>query len=68
MLRGFVAMAKAAPNGSAVNQPVEEMEFLLIKGTASPDPKATENEPDDWPLYRHDRWRSASTAAVSSTK
>lgn len=64
MLRGFVAMAQAAPNGSDVNQPVEEMEFLLIKGAASPDPNATESEPDDWPLYRHDRWRSASTAAI----
>lgn len=63
MLRGFVAMAKASPGGTNANRPLDEMEFVLEKGPAVADPNAVKTKPDDWPLYRHDRWRSASTVA-----
>ena len=61
MLRGFVAMAPALKKDSPVNLPTEKIDFLLIKGTAKPDPNAAKPKPEDWPLYRHDRWRSGST-------
>ena len=66
MLRGFVAMAPAPVtpvNGVAVaNLPLSELEFPLEKGPAKSDPNAPMTQPDDWPLYRNDRWRSASSA------
>ena len=40
MLRGFVAMAPAAAEGSAANLPPEKIEFLLEKGPAEADPDA----------------------------
>jgi outer membrane protein assembly factor BamB len=71
MLRGFVAMAplpgKAVAGGSdfwPAKTPPEEMEFLLEKGPAEVDPQAAGPQRDDWPLYRHDRWRSGSTIAA----
>ncbi|MCP4782385.1 MAG: PQQ-binding-like beta-propeller repeat protein [Fuerstiella sp.] len=60
MLRGFVAMAPAAAEDSPANLPVDEMEFLLIKGPGKADAAAANPAPHDWPLYRRDRWRSAS--------
>ncbi len=68
MLRGFVAMAPASPGESTVHLPIDQMEFVLEKGTAEPDPLATGPQPDDWPLYRHDRWRSASSQAPGPNK
>ena len=67
MLRGFVAMAPAAPLGTAANRPLDQIDFILEKGPASADPNAADAGPSDWPLYRHDRWRSASTAAMGPT-
>ena len=65
MLRGFVAMAPAPlspTNGIPVaSLPIDQLEFPLEKGPATADPDAAQTEPDDWPLYRHDRWRSASS-------
>ncbi len=60
MLRGFVAMAPAKENKSAANLPAEEIKFVFEKGPAKPDPNAANPLPHDWPLYRHDRWRSGS--------
>ncbi|MHC4996502.1 MAG: outer membrane protein assembly factor BamB family protein [Planctomycetota bacterium] len=62
MLRGFVAMAPAKPDdaNSVANTPVDELEFTLIKGPASVDPNAPQPLEHDWPLYRHDPWRSGS--------
>ncbi len=60
MLRGFVAMAPALEKDSPANLPVEQIEFLLEKGPAKADPKAANPQLSDWPLYRHDRWRSSS--------
>ncbi len=62
MLRGFVAMAPALDKNSPANLPVDQIEFVLEKGPAQIDPNAKKNRPTDWPLYRHDRWRSSSTA------
>ncbi len=61
MLRGFVAMASAAETGSIGEIPPEEIEFLLEKGPGKYDPKAPSPAEHDWPLYRHDRWRSSSS-------
>lgn len=63
MLRGFVAMAKAAVGQHDANRPLDEIDFVLETGPAKIDPNAAESGPNDWPLYRHDRWRSSSTAA-----
>lgn len=64
MLRGFVAMAPAIGGESAVRLPVDQVEFLLEKGPAQRDTAAPNPQPNDWPLYRHDRWRSGSTSAA----
>ncbi len=62
MLRGFVAMAPKSPSPShASNLPPDKIEFLLEKGSAVVDRNAAATQPDDWPLYRHDRWRSGSS-------
>ena len=63
MLRGFVAMAPAAAEESPATQPLDEIEFLLEKGPAEADRNAANPRADDWPLYRHDRWRSGSTTS-----
>ncbi len=60
MLRGFVAMAPAAKDESAANLPLDQIDFLLEKGPAEADPAAANPQAHDWPLYRHDRWRSGS--------
>ena len=60
MLRGFVAMAAATGEDSPANLPPEEIDFLFEEGPAKFDPDAADPQKHDWPLYRHDRWRSAS--------
>jgi len=64
MLRGFVAMAPAPPLESPAKRPLDQIEFVLETGPATPDPEAQDAQPHDWPLYRHDRWRSASTTSA----
>lgn len=64
MLRGYVAMAPAAKKQSLASRPLDQIEFLLEKGPADIDPDAANPQAHDWPLYRHDRWRSGSTAAT----
>ena len=61
MLRGFVSMAPSGGEYTKVTRPVEELEFPLELGPAERDTKAAAAKPDDWPLYRNDRWRSGST-------
>lgn len=68
MLRGFVAMAPTAGEDSPANTPVEELNFLLEKGPAEIDPAAANPQPHDWPLYRHDRWRSSSATTSGPAK
>lgn len=67
MLRGYVAMAPAEPLSPA-SLPVDRLTFILEKGPATPDPDAGEPTEKDWPLYRHDRWRSASSVAAGPKK
>ncbi len=64
MLRGFVAMASAAAADSPTKKPLDQIKFVLEKGPAQADPQAADPGENDWPLYRHDRWRSGSTAAA----
>jgi len=63
MLRGFVAMAPATGDESPATRPLDQIEFLLKKGPAQADPDAASPQAHDWPLYRHDRWRSGSSRA-----
>ena len=65
MLRGFVAMAPAAPEGAySASRPIEEIVFPVKKGSASVDPKAANPGENDWPTYRGDRWRSGSAKSA----
>ncbi|GIW78922.1 MAG: hypothetical protein KatS3mg105_0729 [Gemmatales bacterium] len=61
MLRGYVAMAPASTRPNPATLPVEKIDFVLEKGPAQADPKAASPTERDWPLYRHDVWRSSST-------
>ncbi|MDH3585184.1 MAG: PQQ-binding-like beta-propeller repeat protein, partial [Phycisphaerae bacterium] len=63
MLRGYVAMAPAHKEEPPADRPLDQIEFLLEQGPARPDPDAANPVDHDWPLYRHDRWRSGSTAS-----
>jgi outer membrane protein assembly factor BamB len=74
ILRGYVALA---PEGASGEWQVARDESRLEKGPAfakasagtpafgSQNPKSEIRNPKsvDWPLYRHDRWRSGSTTA-----
>lgn len=63
MLRGFVAMAPEGGQAERVNRPVDQLEFPLEVGAGKVDADAPSPKLTDWPLYRHDRWRSGSTKA-----
>ena len=72
ILRGYVALA---PLGSDKNAPahrsVEKIQFALEKGPAYgqvSDPVPQLSDSADWPLYRHDRWRSGSTTSPGPEK
>jgi len=68
MLRGFVALAPATGKESSANSPTDQIDFRLETGPAQADPAAPNPLPHDWPLYRHDRWRSASTPASGPSR
>ena len=67
MLRGYVAMAPEHPSKSKgkyiPDMPVEKINFSLTKGSAEADPKAAKPSNADWPMYRHDAWRSSSSTS-----
>ncbi|NCO39326.1 MAG: hypothetical protein COZ06_08745 [Armatimonadetes bacterium CG_4_10_14_3_um_filter_66_18] len=66
MLRGFTALAPRSPETSPAHKPLDQIEFPLEKGPAFgaiPSAESQVADPNDWPLYRHDAWRSGSTAA-----
>ena len=67
MLRGYVAMAPEHPAVAAGNYPpgfsADKINFILTKETADPDPGAPRPSASDWPVYRHDVWRSSSSTA-----
>ncbi|MCP4891292.1 MAG: PQQ-binding-like beta-propeller repeat protein [Planctomycetaceae bacterium] len=66
MLRGYVAMAPAAE--STVHQDINEIKFLLERGSATVPTESAPAKETDWPLYRHDRWRSGSTVTAGPTE
>ena len=72
MLRGYVAMAPDHPlveKGQYIpSRPAEEIEFPHVKGTAAVDPEAPAPSPGDWPMYRHDVWRSGSATVPGPEK
>lgn len=74
MLRGYVAMAPEHPGLKKgtypPDLPADKINFTLTKEGAEPDPKAAAPLPSDWPMYRHDVWRSSSstTAGPKQTK
>lgn len=71
MLRGYVAMAPKHPGKEAgaypPSLPVEEIDFKLKAGDATFDSKAAAPLDSDWPMYRHDVWRSSS-ATIAGPK
>jgi len=64
MLRGYVALAPRAPGRSPASLALSQIEFPIERGPARADADATDPLPSDWPLYRHDPWRSGSTTAA----
>ena len=72
ILRGYTALA---PLGSEKNaparRPLEKIRFALEKGPAygqASDAAPSHSDSADWPLYRHDRWRSSSTTSPGPEK
>ena len=66
MLRGFVALAPRSLEASPAHKPLNQIKFPLEKGTAFKEISNRKSQianPNDWPLYRHDAWRSGSTTA-----
>jgi len=72
ILRGYVALAPIASDRNApARRPLEKIPFALEKGPAYgqvSDPIPQLSDSADWPIYRHDRWRSASTTAPGPEK
>jgi outer membrane protein assembly factor BamB len=59
MLRGYVAMAPAYPGAGSWGK-AEPSDFALEKGVAPP-AIGTADSTHEWPCYRQNAWRSAST-------
>lgn len=68
MLRGYVAMAPEHPGSKKSayppDLPADKIDFTLTKEGAEVDPNAAKPGPADWPMYRHDAWRSSSATAA----
>jgi outer membrane protein assembly factor BamB len=60
MLRGYAALAPARPGGNPALQPVSQLKFVTQHGVEPPTDAPAQHQ-DDWPMYRHDAWRSGST-------
>jgi outer membrane protein assembly factor BamB len=67
MLRGYTAIASERPAGSIADLKVDQIEFPLEKGVEPPAHAAVQDDTQDWPMYRHDAWRSGSTTAQAPT-
>jgi outer membrane protein assembly factor BamB len=72
ILRGYVALAPIGSDTNApANRPLENIQFALEKGPAYGkivNSQSSIVNPEDWPIYRHDRWRSASTKSPGPEK
>lgn len=66
MLRGYTALAPERKAGDIGKLDVKNMEFKLESGEDPPTLVSKKN--DDWPAYRNDNWRSASTSAAGPTE
>ncbi len=68
MLRGYVGLAPQYPGKDAASYPpdlpVEQIQFVLEKGSGTADSKAPAADVADWPMYRNDAWRSSSSLAA----
>ena len=69
MLRGYTALAPERPQGGVADMKLDQVEFALEKGNAPAPavPNGAKPTTDDWPMYRHDGWRSGSTRAKGPT-
>ncbi len=61
MLRGYTALAPAASDGSLPKE-LERLTFPVDRGVDAPVATAALSA-DEWPMYRHDSWRSGATSA-----
>jgi len=63
MLRGYAALATARPQGDAIPEDLDELEFIVERGVEPPavDGPTNDTVDDSWPCYRRDAWRSGST-------
>ena len=72
MLRGYVAMAPKHQGKDLgaypPSLPEKEIEFKLTPGSAGVDPQAAAPSESDWPIYRHDIWRSSSATTPGPKK
>jgi outer membrane protein assembly factor BamB len=68
MLRGYAALAPERPAGGIADLKPSEMEFPLETAAAPPTDWPPENTDLDWPMYRHDPWRSGSTRGPAPEK
>ncbi|MHC4119985.1 MAG: outer membrane protein assembly factor BamB family protein [Planctomycetota bacterium] len=72
ILRGYVALAPLLSERDApANGPLEKIRFALEKGPAYGkivNSQSSIVNTEDWPLYRHDRWRSSSTTSPGPEK
>ncbi len=68
MLRGYVAMAPDHPGIGTESYPpglpAEEIDFKVSAEGAAVDAKAPGPLASDWPMYRHDVWRSSSSTSA----
>ena len=68
MLKGFTALAPAKPPGGSVARESEPADFAPERGPAAqetpPSAAGVATAPDEWPCYRADMWRSASTGGA----
>jgi len=67
ILRGYVALAPLGTDKNApAHRPLDKIQFALEKGPAygqASDSESQLSDSADWPVYRHDRWRSSSTTS-----
>jgi len=72
ILRGYVALApRGSDRNAPASRPLEKIQFALEKGPSygkTVDSQSPILNPQDWPIYRHDRWRSSSTASPGPEK
>jgi len=66
MLKGYAALAPAKSAGDAAAKPPEPSDFAAERGPAFLElPAAGPPARDEWPCYRADMWRSASTPSAA---